>query len=233
MAKTSTPKPAAKAAGPVQNYLLGYNALSCAAWAYVAVRVVANAATLNYQSTYAEIGDYLLIVQTFALLEILHSLFKLVKSPVMTTVMQISSRLTMVWLVANLFKEGNSSVWYSSMAFAWALTEIIRYGYYTLNLMGSDNDYFWFLTFCRYHFFYVLYPLGAYSEYVLIQNALAIAKENPDQKYLTLFFQGCLWVWPVGFYVMYTHMQKQRAKFIKSGILEAKEAKEGGSKKSE
>ncbi|KAJ3030126.1 UNVERIFIED_CONTAM: hypothetical protein HDU68_010048 [Siphonaria sp. JEL0065] len=210
----------------VHKYLLVYNAASAGAWAYVAYKVVANAK--NYATTYSEIGDYLLVVQTFALLEILHSIFKLVRSPVTTTIMQISSRLTMVWLVADQYKSVTSSWAYSTMAFAWALTEIIRYGYYTLNLMGSDSDYFWFLTFCRYHFFYVLYPLGAYSEYVLIQKAHAIAKENTEQSQIATFFNICLWIWPPGFYVMYTHMQKQRAKFIKSGILEAKEAKEAG-----
>ncbi|KAI9336750.1 protein tyrosine phosphatase [Obelidium mucronatum] len=222
----NVPKKEPKGDGIVQKYLLIYNAASAGAWAYVAFKVVTNAR--SYATTYSEIGDYVLVVQTAALLEIFHSLFKLVRSPVTTTLMQVASRLTLVWLVADQFKTINSSWAYSTMTFAWSVSEIIRYGYYALNLMGSDSDYFWFLTFCRYHFFYVLYPLGAYSEYVLLQKAHAIAKENPAQSQLTTVFNICLWIWPPCFYIMYSHMQKQRAKFIKSGVLEAKEAKETG-----
>ncbi|KAJ3130073.1 hypothetical protein HK100_008284 [Physocladia obscura] len=212
------------AASLVQKYLVFYNAASLSAWAYVAFKVVSNIG--NYKSNYADFGDYLLVVQTFALLEILHSVLKIVRSPILTNLLQIGSRLTMVWAVSHIFPQVTSGWPYSTMAFAWSLTEIIRYGYYTLNLLGQDNDYFWFLTFCRYHFFYVLYPLGAYSEYLLINAAHSIAKTKPDLAVLSTFLGICLWVWPPGFYIMYTHMMKQRAKFIKSGALEAKEAKE-------
>ncbi|KAJ3284930.1 hypothetical protein HDU79_007749 [Rhizoclosmatium sp. JEL0117] len=225
MPKDKSVKQAKKTNGLVDKYLLIYNAVSCVAWGYTAfVRVIANIG--DYPSTYSQIGNTLLILQTFALLEVFHALFKLVRSPVFTTAMQVASRLTMVWAVCNQFPEVANDWAYSTMALAWGLTEIIRYSFYALNLLGSDSEYFSFLTWCRYHFFYILYPVGAGSEYWLILAANKIAKENPDQKVLSYFFTFCQFIWPVGFYIMYSHMIKQRTKFVK----DAKEKKEAAKK---
>jgi len=47
------------------------------------------------------------------------------------------------------------------MVFAWSFTEVIRYTFYALNLVGL-NPYP--LLWLRYTTFYALYPLGAGSE---------------------------------------------------------------------
>jgi very-long-chain (3R)-3-hydroxyacyl-CoA dehydratase len=54
-------------------------------------------------STYSAVGDVTAIVQTGAALEIVHVLFGLVKSPLSTTVMQVFSRLFLVWGVADRY----------------------------------------------------------------------------------------------------------------------------------
>ncbi|KAI8837679.1 tyrosine phosphatase-like protein [Chytriomyces cf. hyalinus JEL632] len=208
-------------------YLLMYNVTSWCAWAYVTY-MVAMSGTKEYAGNYKLIGDYLLLVQSCAILEVFHAMFGLVRSPVATTAMQVSSRLIMVWLVCDAFPMVTSSWAYTGMVVAWGITEIVRYAYYSMNLIGVDNDYYWFVTFCRYHFFYALYPLGAYSEYKLIQAALEVAKTNPDQAGYATMFRAFTWIWPPAFYIMYTHMQKQRSKFIMSGALDAKEARESG-----
>ncbi|KAJ3385086.1 hypothetical protein HDU84_002454 [Entophlyctis sp. JEL0112] len=152
---------------------------------------------------------------------ILHSALKFVRSPIMTNLLQIGSRLTMVWAVAHLFPEVTTSWAYTAMAFAWSLTEIVRYGFYTFNLLGVENEVFKFLTFCRYNFFFVLYPLGALSEFILLKAAYDIASTGGVNVVLTNYLLVCLVVWPPGFYVMYTHMIGQRRKVMKA----AKQAK--------
>ncbi|KAI8611948.1 tyrosine phosphatase-like protein [Chytriomyces sp. MP71] len=209
-----------------QKYLLCYNAMSCGAWAYITYKVATNGYA-NHKENYEDIGDYLLVTQSFAVLEILHSLVGLVRSPVLTTSLQVASRLIMVWLVCDAFPTVTSHIAYSTMAIAWGITEIIRYAYYCMNMVNMDNDYFWFVTFCRYHFFYILYPVGAYSEYLLIQAAHEIAKKDPAHEQLATALNIFTWIWPPGFFVMYTHMQGQRRKFILSGKLDEKEAREG------
>jgi very-long-chain (3R)-3-hydroxyacyl-CoA dehydratase len=54
-------------------------------------------------STFVEVYPQTKIVQTAAALEIVHSLFGFVRSPLLTTIMQVASRLQLVWGIAERF----------------------------------------------------------------------------------------------------------------------------------
>jgi very-long-chain (3R)-3-hydroxyacyl-CoA dehydratase len=56
------------------------------------------ATTLFYR-----VGPQTALVQTFAVLEVLHVLFGWVRSPIQTTMMQVSSRLFLVWGITEQF----------------------------------------------------------------------------------------------------------------------------------
>nr|CAG8527922.1 3285_t:CDS:2 [Entrophospora candida] len=58
---------------------------------------------------------------------------------------------------------------FTSMTIAWSIAEIVRYLYYAFNLIGKQPD---LLLWCRYTFFYLLYPVGAGSEAVLIFKSI-------------------------------------------------------------
>jgi very-long-chain (3R)-3-hydroxyacyl-CoA dehydratase len=81
--------------------------------------------------------------------------------------MQVASRFLLVWIVIFYFPGlASASKAYSSMLFAWSLTEVIRYSYFAVNLAyGSVPP---FLTWLRYNMFFVLYPLGISSECWLV-----------------------------------------------------------------
>lgn len=98
----------------------------------------------------------------------------LVRAPLSTTAMQISSRLLLVWGVVNNFQFLAKSAGYSSMLVAWSVTEVIRYSFFVLSLSGYQPG---FITWLRYNTFYVLYPLGISSECWLIYKAIAPARE--------------------------------------------------------
>lgn len=66
------------------------------------------------------------------------------------------------------------------MTVAWSVTEIIRYAFYFFALLGGVPS---LLNYLRYTLFYVLYPLGAGSEMVLLFKSLPFAK-----KYSTLLY---------------------------------------------
>lgn len=85
-------------------YLIAYNAACCAGWATVKFLAVSSliknvgagmglfeADALVYTSP--GVAFWLSISQSAALLEILHSAFRLVRSPVMVTTMQVMSRI--------------------------------------------------------------------------------------------------------------------------------------------
>ena len=102
--------------------------------------------------------------------------------------MQVSSRLLLVWgVVDNYPTATSSSPFYSSMLLAWSTTEIIRYTYFMLNLVGIVPG---LLTWLRYNTFYVLYPVGITSEMLLIFKASNTAvADNAWQQWV---FRGIL-----------------------------------------
>ena len=55
----------------------------------------------------------------------------------MLTFVQISSRVAVLWTVVHKIDIVQTSVGLPLMLFAWTLTEIIRYSYYTLNLVPA------------------------------------------------------------------------------------------------
>lgn len=81
--------------------------------------------------------------------------------------MQVASRFLLVWLIAYLFPATVSqSRAYTSMLFAWSVTEVVRYSYFAVNLSyGKVPEW---LTWVRYNAFFVLYPLGISSECWLV-----------------------------------------------------------------
>lgn len=54
-------------------------------------------------TTFGRVGTTTAVVQSFAVLEVVHVLLGWVRSPLQTTVMQVSSRLFLVWGIAEQF----------------------------------------------------------------------------------------------------------------------------------
>ena len=120
----------------------------------------------------------------------------IVRSPLPTTAMQVSSRLLLVWAVVDRYHEVTApSPFFSLMLLAWSVTEVIRYSYFVWNLQGAGVP--GIVTWLRYNTFYVLYPIGIASECALIWKASLMA-ERPVQ----LIFWGVLGVYVPGTWFM-------------------------------
>jgi len=167
-------------------------------------------------TAYGNVGERTAWVQTLAVLEIVHVLLGFVKSAIQTTVMQVFSRLALVWYIAENFEvvsfastllvldllvflslyveiifQARNNPLYSSMVLAWSVTEIIRYTFYAISLF-TEVPYP--LLYLRYTTFYILYPIGAGSEAFLIYSTL------PSGSSWTLgdYFRGIMFLvwWP-------------------------------------
>jgi very-long-chain (3R)-3-hydroxyacyl-CoA dehydratase len=193
-------------------YLGAYNLVNWVGWTWVLVRTLMVVGTADQLQLYASIGWELALVQSLALLEVVHGLVGIVRTPVSTTIIQVSSRLLLVWGICYLFPSAAVSIGFVTMVLAWSVTECVRYMYYALNALTGTSPAW--LTWCRYTFFYVLYPMGAGSEAFLIYRSLEAAKEAYPIYYVALLVILC--TYPPGLYVMYTHMIKQRSKYQKS-----------------
>lgn len=214
-------------------YLIVYNLLLAAGWSYVLSQCVLG--TLEGRSTHQlgkDVEIPLKLSQTAAVLEIAHSLLKLVRSPFMTTITQVFSRVWLLWGILNLCPEDTMggvvkllkvgdvqlSLNLYTLLFAWSFTEVVRYLFYALKEL---NGVPFVLTWLRYTTFYVLYPLGVSSEMAMVYLALPRIKAeglwtlhmpNPLNfafDYYIMCLLICMAYLP-GFPKLYTYMMKQR-----------------------
>ena len=213
-------------------YLVGYNLGCAVLWTAVLGRVILLVPIAGYANVHSGTGEFTKWTQTLALLEVVHSAFGmippdsqtcllfsflslsssvkadrdrttgLVRSPLLTTIMQVSSRLLLVGAVVNRYPSATApSPFYSFMLLAWSVTEVIRYSYFVWNLQGNGVP--GFVTWLRYNTFYVLYPIGISSECALLWKGSMIA-ERPVQ----LVFWGLLGVYIPGPYLWHRRLEE-------------------------
>ncbi|PAV18521.1 tyrosine phosphatase [Pyrrhoderma noxium] len=192
-------------------------------------------------SAYEAVGTQTTIVQSFALLEVIHAALGWVRSPVATTAAQVSSRLFLVWGVVEQFEVAQKTPLYATMVLAWSITEVLRYTFYFLTLLPSSLTVSIpftslkftiniqvprILLYLRYTTFYILYPIGASSEAFV--NLCTLPRSSPIPS-VGSWARGAVWgpmdlgravlfiVWWPGLYVMYTYMISQRRKVLGTG----------------
>ncbi len=145
-------------------YLLAYNFLAFTCWLLYLVFYGLADFQLN---VYALV--FLNIAQGMAVLEILNVMLKWVKSPLISTVAQVSSRLLVLMLI-NIFMNqpdlvSQASLGLEMVTVAWVITELVRYSFYFFAQLKIEVKA---LVWMRYSFFVVLYPLGVCGEWVII-----------------------------------------------------------------
>jgi very-long-chain (3R)-3-hydroxyacyl-CoA dehydratase len=197
----------------VKYYLGAFNAAAFIFWAAYIICFIATGFYLNPQTMLL-----LNIAQGLAVLEIVHALLKWVKSPVGSTIVQVSSRLLVLVLI-NMFNTGSMTdtivaVGIVVVSFAWSITELVRYSLYFLSLFNKQPGW---LLWMRYSFFIVLYPTGVVGEWliilapVIIGGVLAHGREVPLSFYGYRAFAVVLFIsYAYYFPVLYGYMWKQR-----------------------
>ena len=151
-------------------YLVAYN-LACAyGWALVwkvCFEHIKEGPKLD--TFYSEIETNLQYAQTAAVMEILHAIFRLVKSNPATTFLQVFSRIWVLWMVMHVAPDAQTSTFTLLCVTSWATVEIPRYIYYALNLLNAVP---YPLKWLRYSLFAILYPTGISGELGCMYNAL-------------------------------------------------------------
>ncbi|KAK8220140.1 hypothetical protein M8818_000556 [Zalaria obscura] len=211
--QTATPR---ASSSPLKTtYLALYNFVSAILWSTVLGRVLVISAIHGTRMVYPGVGEFTKWTQTLACLEILHAAVGIVRAPLLTTAMQVASRLLLVWGVVNNFPNSTAtSPVYSTMLVAWSVTEVIRYSFFAMNL--STGSVPKALMWLRYNTFYVLYPMGISSECWLVYQALAPARSwNLAYEYI---LKAILFIYIPGSYVLFTHMMAQRRKVLRGNV---------------
>ncbi len=180
-----------------------------------------------FQAVYPAVRALLVVCQSAAVMEIFHALFKVVRSPVMTTFLQVFSRIMVLYGSLELgTTDVTNKSWCTQMLVAWALSEIIRYSYYVANLLLEKDKIPSVMTWIRYSGFLVLYPMGISGEIACMYNGLSFVQKNkpytvelPNWYNFSFSYYNFIWfallgMYPYGSYVMYSYMLSQRKKTL-------------------
>ncbi|KAF3330524.1 very-long-chain (3R)-3-hydroxyacyl-CoA dehydratase PASTICCINO 2A-like protein [Carex littledalei] len=204
-------------------YLAIYNWAVFSGWLQVLIFAIKALNESGPAAVYDNVEKPLQLAQTAAILEIIHGLIGLVRSPVSATLPQIGSRLFVTWGILYSFPETRTHVLVSSLVISWSLTEIIRYSFFGMKeALGFTPSW---LLWLRYSTFLLLYPTGITSEVGLIYIALPYIKAS--EKYcfrmpnkwnfsFDYYFAsiGVLGIYVPGSPHMYTYMLGQRKKAL-------------------
>ncbi len=122
-------------------------------------------------SLYEEMEDVLTYTQTAAVLEILHALFRFVRSPVVPTTLQVGSRVIILWGFTRISTVAQGDFSLFLMIASWSAVEIVRYNFYFVQLVFGKKRMPYVLFWMRYSAFMLLYPSGISGEILQILSA--------------------------------------------------------------
>uniref|UniRef100_A0A0P4VR67 Very-long-chain (3R)-3-hydroxyacyl-CoA dehydratase n=1 Tax=Rhodnius neglectus TaxID=72488 RepID=A0A0P4VR67_9HEMI len=207
----------------VKAYLLLYNSVQVVGWAYVLFLTVNHFISgKNVATLWDVVKPTLLIFQNAALLEVLNVALGYVRSNLMVTFLQVMSRVIVVCGVLWATPTAPLSYGLPMLLIAWSVTEVIRYSFYALNIIGAVP---YLLIWCRYTFFYALYPIGVTGELLCIFAAQSFIGQTKQwtielPNYLNFTFNYCYFLlaimgtYPFIFPQLYLYMIDQRKKVI-------------------
>lgn len=208
---------------PVKIYLVFYNVVLTLGWGVILVLAVQHLTKKNtHIGLYDSVEKPLKIFQSAAILEVLHCAVGIVPSSVVLTAFQVASRLFLTWAVAHSVPQVHDNPGVAGFVLAWSITEVIRYSFYAFSLLDSLP---YVLQWCRYTFFFFLYPIGVTGELVTIYSSLGHVSKSglysvsmPNR--LNFSFDYYIFLIVVMFsYIpifpqLYFHMIRQRKKVI-------------------
>ena len=174
------------------SYLSVYNWVQTVLWAVGLILLVGS---LVFRELDAYVLIYYVAVQSVMVLDVVNVMLRIVRAALLPAVMQVASRLLMVWYVVP--RQERLCVFDYLMFGAWSLAEIIRYQYYERKTSRV-------LSFLRYNAFIVLYPVGVLAgEVPLIWLNYQATRHVFDLVALACYVPG--------FPFLFVHMLHQRA----------------------
>mmetsp|Transcript_13390 Transcript_13390/g.17660 ORF Transcript_13390/g.17660 Transcript_13390/m.17660 type:complete len:248 (-) Transcript_13390:416-1159(-) len=230
-------------------YLFCYNVFMFAGWLRIAYVLISGclfceAFNADLQAKLVRnTADGVLLLQLISTLEILHSIFKMVKGSTLAVIGQTIGRDVVLFFFINKFNIIQHH-WSAILTFlAWSLAEIIRYPYYASLIVDVCPQ---LLKWLRYSAFIVLYPLGFFAEFMTIYVGYKIFQEEgcyscssllaaktsvvAEQTKLPIFFTIGLGIYTFLAYAVcgpfiYYYMLKQRKRHIKHDETSSKKSK--------
>ncbi|KAL8451924.1 hypothetical protein Emag_002576 [Eimeria magna] len=236
-------------------YMMFFNLLCAYAWGTVCLALAKHVLAHKFPdvlslSAWPVIERPLFFAQSLAVLEVAHALLGLVRSSVTTTLMQVFSRLQLVWLLFPAVPASRDNIALVTCVAAWSFAELLRFPFFAIQQLLQLIDFVRkdatplevpvLLKWLRYSGFTVLYPIGITSEVICMCSSLPTLRDSaafahyPKPMPNAFNFEVSLyWSYLVllGLYIpgsvqLYGHMLKQRRKYLYGAGEESKAKKE-------
>ncbi|XP_050464634.1 very-long-chain (3R)-3-hydroxyacyl-CoA dehydratase 2 [Cataglyphis hispanica] len=206
-------------------YLVLYNLGQTLGWSYILYLIIQHYINPSHNTLWDKTQLPVIIFQNAAVLEIIHAAIGIVSSNVITTTLQVFSRVMVVVgvILATPDSYAAASPGLPLALIAWSITEIIRYFYYFANLTGIVP---YILVWLRYTTFIILYPIGVTGELLCFYAAVQYSNDNSDSwsyilpnkwnftfSYLYVLI-GIMISYTPFFLHLYLHMFTQRRKML-------------------
>ncbi|KAH0896317.1 hypothetical protein HID58_045885, partial [Brassica napus] len=201
----------------VKSYLFAYNFLQASSWTISLLSIVSSVLSNKtiIGGAYSAAGYLISVMQTVAVLEVLHGAIGIVPSGFLSPLMQWSGRTHFILAIVGQINEVQDSPWLAITLVGWCIGEMIRYPHYALTCLGRCP--YW-LTYLRYTGFIIIYPTGLVGELLIMYKALPHVKErNLYANFFSVFpfsYYQFLWavllVYPFLWLKLYLQLFKQR-----------------------
>ena len=222
-------------------YLLFYNIVQAIGWTAVlasSLRTFMNSKNMSSYSDDDNISNndyflqsiyqtgarkFIVTFQLLAMLETVHAIARVVKSPIAPSFMQFLGRIHVLNLIDSIMPLQRTTAC-GVLILCWSLIDIVRYLSYSLGVC-RDATPKW-LTYLRYTLFIPLYPMGAAAEMKLMYDSIGFVK-RVEMYYVSMpnrmnfafdyswFLYLVLALYPFLFAQMYFYMFAQRRRKLK------------------
>lgn len=187
-------------------WLIGFNLLTLVAWALFFIHAALHGLLYDGQSLLM-----LAVAQGLAVFEIMNALLGIAGAHWLLTTIQVLSRFLVValllWMPSDHVQGQGWLSGFAVIAIAWTVTEIVRALYY---LAGIFQQNWTIITFARYSFFLILYPLGVAGEFMVMYTFWSWREWRLDLLNIALGIIALSYF--IGFPKLFGHMLKQRKK---------------------
>ncbi|MCB9187384.1 MAG: protein tyrosine phosphatase-like domain-containing protein [Flavobacteriales bacterium] len=190
-------------------WLISFNIITLIAWALFFFHAALHGLQVDAQSLYM-----LALAQGLAIFEVMNAVIGIAGANWLLTAMQVFSRFLIAGLLLFIpfetLVEIDSTLpvtGFALISIAWSITEIVRALYYLTDLFKKEIKA---ITFSRYTFFILLYPMGVTGEFLVMYAFWKWREFAIDP--INIILAGIALSYFVFFPKLYGHMWKQRKK---------------------
>ena len=160
---------------PLRLYLILFNSISFVGWLYISALTMHHLLTSPspLSTLHSVVFHPVLLVESLAVLEAVHSVSGVTRSPFLPTLLQVHQRNFVLWGIAYPVPSIRAQPGFALMVIAWCLVEVFRYPFYMWTLWSPATLPRW-LIWLRYSLFIPLYPLGMAGELMCILKAIPV-----------------------------------------------------------